>query len=319
MSRPGSKSRVLAGPLLLAALLAVSACGRTPEELVARGDLFMARGDVSPAVIAYGRALKERPDDVELIAKIADIHRMRGEHEKATESYERLLELAPDRHRDRLALTGIEADEGLWRRVGENLPILLAHLPREASVHKLAARLAEQARDLDRALADWRRAAELDPRDPRVQHAIGRILSERQDWEGAVRAFQRAARIDPGYTEAQFELGLILIELGRIDEAERAYRRYIDQHPRDAEPYYRLGNALFSKGYVSKAVEQYQRALTLRPEYGEAWFNLGMAQLKTGRRPDARTSFENAIIWSSNEELKETARRMLRDLVNGHV
>ncbi len=44
-----------------------------------------------------------------------------------------------------------------------------------------------------------------------------------------------------------------------------------------------------------------------------------MAQLKTGRRSDARTSFENAIIWSSSDELKQTARRMLRDLSNGQV
>jgi protein O-GlcNAc transferase len=305
--------RILA---VMAALLLLSGCARTPEELMAHGNELLAAGDVGGAAIAFGRALKERPDDPELLTRVAGIQRLRGEDQKAMESYRRLLEMVPDRAQDRLALTELQAEAGLWLRVGENLPLLLQALPDEVRVYRLAARAAEQAGEPDRALTLWRRAARRDADDPAIQHAIGRLLQARGEVEAAIQAYQRASRIDPTYTEAQFDLGLLLIEQNRMDEAERAFLRHIDTHPRDPVAYYRLGNALFSKGYERRAIEQYKRALILRPEYAEAWFNLGMAYYGLDRRGEARQAFENAVIWGESDAFKETARRMLRD-VNG--
>lgn len=303
-------------PALLAVLLLLPGCARSPEELTLRGNELLAAGDVGGAAIAFGRALKERPDDPVLLSRVAGIQRLRGENEKAMESYRQLLELSPDLDSDRLALAELQAEAGLWLRVGENLPRLLAALPDEVRVYRLAARAAEEADRPDKALTLWRQAARRDPRDPSIEHAIGRILQARGEVESAIRAYQRAARIDPAYTEAQFDLGLLLIEQNRMDEAERAFLRHIDTHPRDPVAYYRLGNALFSKGYEQRAIEQYERAIILRPEYAEAWFNLGMAFYGLGRRGEARQAFENAVIWGESDAFKDTARRLLRD-VNG--
>ena len=277
----------------------------------------MAQGEAARAVSAYFKAQKKNPTNLVLGWKIAQIQQKRGMIDEAILRYEHLLEQNPDLHHVRLALVELQVEKGIWSRASNNVEILDDVLPGEVKVYKLQAMIAQHNSDPILALSLWRVAAQMDPSDPRIHHAIGSIYMEREDYELAAEALERATRTDPLYNEANFELGLALIELNRIDDAERAYRRYIDTHQRDEQAYYRLGNALFSKKYLSRAIRQYERAISIKPDYAEAHFNLGMALYEIRQISRARMAFQQALKWTNQEEYREHARRMLRELDNG--
>jgi len=298
----------------LTAGIAVSGCSRTPAELELRGDELMGAGEVQKALAAYSAALRSSPESPGLNLKMARAFEQRGNHDAAMTHYTAALDVDPSRHTARLELTVLQMEKGLWREASSNLGRLRSAIPEEALIYKLLARLAERERDEEEELSHWTTAALLDPSDPLPRHEIGRIYFGRGQYERAVTEFRRAVRNDPGYQEAYLELGLALIELNRIDEAETAYRNYIDTHQRDAHAYYRLGNALFSKGYLDRAKSHYRRALTLDPWFAEAHFNLGMACYDDREFSEAKRAFEQAAMWSDEGPLKDSARRMLRQI-----
>jgi tetratricopeptide (TPR) repeat protein len=309
-----SLSRSILLIVSLTAGVTVSGCGRTAEELETRGDELMIAGEVQKALAVYSAALRSSPESPDLNLKMARAFQQRGNLDEAMTRYSVALDADPTRHAARLALTVLQMEKGLWRGASSNLGRLRSAIPEEAQVYRLLARLAERERDENQELSHWITAAVLDPSDPLPRHEIGRIYFDRGKYERAVAEFRRSVRSDPGYEEIYLDLGLALIELNRIDEAETAYRRYIDTHQRDAQAYYRLGNALFSKGYSNRAKPHYRRALTLDPGFVEAHFNLGMACYDDGQFSEARRAFEQAVMWSEEGLLKDSARRMLRQI-----
>lgn len=307
-------SLAAARTVAMAVVLLISACGRTPAELENRADQLMGAGEIQKALAVYSRALRSLPEDPDLNLKMARAYNQRGNTDDAMSHYSAALTADGSRTGARLELTVLQMEKGLWREVSSNLRRLQTATPDDPHVHKLLARVARREGNESRELSHWQTAALLDPSDPVPPHEIGRIYLNRLDYDRAVTEFNRAIRSDPDYEEAYLELGLALIELNRIDEAEAAYRRYIDTHQRDAMAYYRLGNALFSKDFSSRAKEHYRRAITLDPGFAEAHFNLGMACYDDGQFAEARRAFEQAAIWSEEGPLKESARRMLRQM-----
>src|SRR2546421_700912 len=67
-----------------------------------------------------------------------------------------------------------------------------------------------QQRDLDGAVASFRRAVELRPNFPQAHNNLGNALKEQGKLEAAVTCYRDAVRIQPDFAEAHNNLGLIL-------------------------------------------------------------------------------------------------------------
>jgi len=87
--------------------------------------------------------------------------------------------------------------------------------------------------------------------------------------EEAIAECKRAIEIDPDFGNPYNDIGAYLIEMRRFDEAipwlERATeaKRYDPRH----YPYYNLGRAYLAKEMYSRARESFQTALSLEPRY----------------------------------------------------
>jgi Tfp pilus assembly protein PilF len=93
-------------------------------------------------------------------------------------------------------------------------------------------------------------------------HFQGRI-------EDAIAECKRAIEVDPDFGNPYNDIGAYLIDLRRYDEAiswlERAIEapRYEPRH----YPHFNLGRAYFSKGMINRARECFQEALRIEPQY----------------------------------------------------
>ncbi len=112
--------------------------------------------------------------------------------------------------------------------------------------------------------ADWARAAHLEPGNAGYWSQIA--LYEQWDFangnlDQAIADFQRAARLDPRSDRVWMALASAYEEAGRLDDAQRAYGKALAAHPVSAEVAWRYGSFLLRRGETKRAAEQVHRAL----------------------------------------------------------
>jgi len=130
---------------------------------------------------------------------------------------------------------------------------------------------AQMEGDYDRAVELYQSSLELHPTAEAytflgwTYHFQGRI-------EDAIAECKRAIELDPEFGNPYNDIGAYLIELERFDEAipwlERAIeaRRYEPRH----FPHYNLGRAYLGKEMYARAMKCFQEALEVEPRYSLA-------------------------------------------------
>lgn len=140
-----------------------------------------------------------------------------------------------------------------------------------------------------------------------VHHLLGVSLSLLGQRERALVEFERALELNPRYLEALIHQGLVLYEMGRETEAEDSFRRasasvapssngfpapiasqLANQHADLAEAY-------AEAGALDRAVEQYERALELGPTFVDLRYRMARLLLESGRSLEAREALQEVL------------------------
>ncbi len=137
-----------------------------------------------------------------------------------------------------------------------------------------------------------------------VHHLLGVSLSLLGQRERALEEFARALELNPRYLEALIHQGLVLTELGRHAEAQESFRRATASvsPPSEGLPapvaaqlantHAELAEAYAEAGALNRSVEQYQRALELGPGYHDLRYRMARRLLEAGRALEAREALE---------------------------
>lgn len=140
-----------------------------------------------------------------------------------------------------------------------------------------------------------------------VHHLLGVSLSLLGQSERALTEFARALELNPRYLEALIHQGLVLNELGRDREADDSFRRAaasvappstgLPAHvaARLANLHSELAEAYAEGGAVDRAIEQYRQALELGPTFHDLRYRLARLLLETGRALEARDELERVL------------------------
>jgi tetratricopeptide (TPR) repeat protein len=140
-----------------------------------------------------------------------------------------------------------------------------------------------------------------------VHHLLGVSLSLLGQRERALAELRRALELNPRYLEALIHQGLVLSEMGREVEAEDAFRRAAASvsAPSDGLPapvaarlanhHAELAEAYAEAGALDRAVEQYERALELGPGFVDLRYRMARLLLEAGRSLEAREALEEVL------------------------
>ena len=140
-----------------------------------------------------------------------------------------------------------------------------------------------------------------------VHHLLGVSLSLLGHRERALAEFDRALQLNPRYLEALIHQGLVLQEMGRETQAEDSFRRAAasiapssDGLPapvaaRLANQHAELAEAYAEAGALDRAVEQYRRALELGPPFVDQRYRMARLLLEAGRSLEAREALEEVL------------------------
>jgi serine/threonine protein kinase/tetratricopeptide (TPR) repeat protein len=162
---------------------------------------------------------------------------------------------------------------------------------------------------IDRAIALFERASELDPKYAAAWAALGGAFQLKGMFLGltefankAIEVLHRAIGLQPEEAAAHAWLGLALLNLGRVDEAITSLRQAVMLEPDNAQGHQALARALWmGKGRVADAIEHLRRSTTLNPEAGYSYLQLSYLQSLSGDLDAAEEAARTAI------ELQERA------------
>ncbi len=177
-------------------------------------------------------------------------------------------------------------------------------------------------RNRDAALAELKKAKELNSKDPDITYHLGYINAKEGRYDAAINYYQQTIALDPSYADAHCSLGIVYtyfrdrydqaipafqeaIRLrrhypqahfflgsaygaqGRYDEALKEFKIALEQNPEYGDVHFIMGNLLGGKGKYEEAIEEFRLALEANPDDGEVHYKLGVILDKLGRFDEA--------------------------------
>ncbi|MBZ5567911.1 MAG: tetratricopeptide repeat protein [Acidobacteriia bacterium] len=154
---------------------------------------------------------------------------------------------------------------------------------------------ASERGDLTTAIANLKRAAELNPEYSAVHNNLGAAYQRSGDIKRALAEYSAAARINPELPEPQYNLGVLLIEQKRPAEAEPHLARAVELMPASAVAEVKLGSALLVQGKLEGAAQHLSHAAHMDPTSFEAHAYLAECLRKQGKSEQAFAEYQKAI------------------------
>ncbi len=199
-------------------------------------------------------------------------------HGKAVEQLRAAVALRPDLLAARLGLADALADgpeSGLGEAIA-HLEVASSIDPSSAALVAKLASLFERAGDAARARAEFRRAADLDPKSAEARLGLARLAADPTGDE-ALEAYEAALALDPDLVAARLDLGRLLLERGEVERGLRELEIAAERRPLDAGRLARLGSALAAAGRPHAAEDAYRRALAI--DGGDLFALLALSRL----------------------------------------
>jgi len=136
---------------------------------------------------------------------------------------------------------------------------------------------------------EFRRAIELNPGYATAHQWYGELLSvELGRHEEALAEIKRAQELDPLSLIINAVSGRTLLYAGRDDLAIEQLRKTLEIDPNFAFAHCFLGYAYLRKGAFAEAIAEFQRAITLSPNITQYKAGLGHAYGRAGKSAEAR-------------------------------
>jgi tetratricopeptide (TPR) repeat protein len=175
---------------------------------------------------------------------------------------------------------------------------LLDEAKRQATgpgVHVLRSLEAGARGDAARALAEARRAVELDPGNDQLHQGLAAALERQGDAAGALAEYRDAVRLAPGSALARLNLGLALARRGEGEAAVAELRRAVAAAPDFQAARLALGTVLLQAGRPEEALPDLQRARELDPADRAARLRLARALRQLGRNDEAEAELASLL------------------------
>jgi Flp pilus assembly protein TadD len=132
---------------------------------------------------------------------------------------------------------------------------------------------------------------------------LGRAEQARGDTAAAIASFKRSLSLQPHQAEAWYRLGRVYLDLGRLEEARDALFHAIAMNRSRPEHSLYAGMTFLEKpgpSDLDRAVRFFQNALAVKPSDSEALFQCGVALERMGKRQEALTRYEQAVLADLN-------------------
>jgi tetratricopeptide (TPR) repeat protein len=136
------------------------------------------------------------------------------------------------------------------------------------------------------------------PRDERAHFLLGNSYFGRQEYDKAIAEYRRATDLEPGFAPAWNIVGYAYRTVQRYDDAERAFQKYIELIPSDPNPYDSYAELLMKMGRFDESIAQYRKALQVNRQFAPSYIGIASNLMFQGKydasRAEARKLYDAA-------------------------
>jgi tetratricopeptide (TPR) repeat protein len=136
---------------------------------------------------------------------------------------------------------------------------------------------ANQAGQLDNAVAAFTEAIRLDPKNATAFYYRGQVYSRMQDSDRAITDFTEAVRLDRNYARAWCARGLAYSDKHDYSRAVADFTEAVRLDPQLTEAYRGRGNVYLDRQDQDRAIADFSEAIRLDRSYPRAWYARGLA------------------------------------------
>lgn len=120
------------------------------------------------------------------------------------------------------------------------------------------------------ALAEYKKAIDLDDKNYRAYYDLGLAYREVKKYDLAISTFQKALEIAPKSFEAHYDLGVVYQQTGKLDQALQEFQLAYKLNPGSTEIIYSMGQIYEQMNNIPEAKYQYKSALEFDPKFTKA-------------------------------------------------
>jgi serine/threonine protein kinase/Flp pilus assembly protein TadD len=215
--------------------------------------------------------------------------------------------LNPDSLRVLLVAGLLDRTAGHYEKALENFRRVQEREPRDTDALRRIAAVYDAMDMPDRAIATFKQAIALEPGYYAAYADLGRLYYFRGRYPEAVEQYRNTIARAPGAVQAYINLGAALDDLGRDDEAEQALIASL-RIKETAGAFNSMGAIRAYQKRDAEAVEFYRRAIALNAGVFVYQLNLGDSCRRLGRAADAIVAYRSGMDLAL-DELKQDPRR----------
>ncbi len=175
-----------------------------------------------------------------------------------------------------------------------------------------------ELKQYDRAIENYRKAIELNPKYAEAYSNRGLAYSELKQYDRAIEDYGKAIKLNPDLPEAYNNRGLAYYELKQYERAIENYGKALELNPDDAVAYNNRGLAYYELKQYERAIENYGKALELNPKYAKAYYNRGLAYYRLNQCERAIENYGKALELNPNDAEAYNNRGNAYDKLNQH-
>jgi len=231
------------------------------DALHAMGFISGIENNHQEAVYYSLKALKIKPDDLEVNINCARALHEVGKHLDSINYYQKAIFLNPNNNE-------------LWLGCGKSFQSL---------------------KNYEEAIAHYDKALSLNPDFAPAWSNKGITLYELKLYEEAIAHFDKALSLDPNLAAVWSNKGNALYELRCYEEAISHFNKALSLKPDFALALSNKGNALNELRCYDEAIALYDKALSVKPDYREAWSNKGNTLKFLKRHDESAKCYQKAL------------------------
>jgi tetratricopeptide (TPR) repeat protein len=156
----------------------------------------------------------------------------------------------------------------------------------------------EKSNDTQGAIADFRRALQLDPRHALAKQHMGALAKETHP-DSSLNLLDAAIRDNPNMPFAYAERGFDRMQRGMNREALEDYTEAIRLNPLEEEYFLNRGLIRERLKDLEGAYQDYTQAISLRHDFDKAWLNRGNLLARIGKLLEAIEDYSVAITYNA--------------------
>jgi tetratricopeptide (TPR) repeat protein len=147
---------------------------------------------------------------------------------------------------------------------------------------------------------------------PMAHNNLGTAYYKNGDLDKAIAEYKRALVLRPNYENALSNLGVAYSKKGMVEKAIEQHRRALAINPESVGTLINLGAAYDTKNELDKAITAYKKVLEIDPNYARAHNNLAVSYFRKGNYQAAIFHCDKII------EIRGSANQTLLDLLKPH-